>query len=143
MTQNKLCEIDNAALWGTLAAILGFLSVAIGAFAAHGLKGRLSEYEIGIVQTAANYQMYHALAILGLSLFMVNLAKNNSNLDLYRGLQIVNFCWTMGIVLFCSSLYVLALTSVKWIAYITPIGGLMFLVAWLKLALVFYSIRKP
>jgi uncharacterized membrane protein YgdD (TMEM256/DUF423 family) len=103
-------------------AFFGFLSVALGAFAAHGLKHRLDEYARGLWSTAVEYQMFHALALLGLAALM-------SQLSLPR-LQWVGYSWIAGIILFSGSLYLLALTGVRVLGMVTPIGGLAFLVGW-------------
>lgn len=100
-------------------AINGGIAVAAGAFAAHGLKDRLSEYSLGVFETAARYQMYHALAIVLCALI---------------GARTAGWAFTGGIVVFSGSLYALALTDVKVLGAITPIGGLGFLVGWALLA---------
>ena len=106
-------------------AICAFLGVSLGAFAAHGLKQHLGEYELAIWQTAVNYQMYHALGLI-----LIGLLSNSLSINLARP------GWTMfaGILLFSGSLYILSLTGIKALGMITPIGGLCFLVAWLWVA---------
>ncbi|MCG7571114.1 DUF423 domain-containing protein [Pseudoalteromonas sp. CNC9-20] len=101
-------------------ALFAGLSVILGAFAAHGLKSRLSEYAIGVFQTGVEYQMYHALGLILLGI----LAKFGVNLT------ISGYFMIAGIVLFSGSLYALALTNIKWFGPITPIGGLCFIIAW-------------
>lgn len=95
-------------------------SVILGAFAAHGLKSRLSEYSIGIFKTAAEYQMVHGLALIAVAI----LIKWGINLNWAGGLLIA------GTLLFSGSLYLLALTSLKWLGPITPLGGLCFIIGW-------------
>lgn len=111
-----------------LAAILGALSVGIGAFGAHSLEatltanGRLETYE-----TAVKYQFYHALAIFLLGILMINL---NSS---YFGYAVWSFL--IGTIIFSGSLYVLSITNITWLGAITPIGGLAFILGWIFLAL--------
>lgn len=111
-----------------IAAILGALSVGLGAFGAHGLEatltanGRLDTYE-----TAVKYQVYHALAILLVGILMINLNHH------YFGYAAWSFL--IGTVIFSGSLYVLSLTNITWLGAITPIGGLAFIIGWVFLAL--------
>ena len=106
------------------------LSVALGAFAAHGLKAYLSDYALGIVNTAADYQMYHALGLLVIGLIAAILDK--------RAIKWAFYSMLSGIILFSGSLYLLAFTGSKFFAVFTPIGGALFILAWglLILALV-------
>lgn len=117
--------------WIIVGASIAFSAVAIGAFAAHGLKHVLTQYQLGIVDTGAKYQMYHALAIL----LSVNLFKSN-----VRALNAVNSCFTAGVLLFSGSLYALAVSGIKIFAYFTPVGGLLFLIAWL--AVIFFAYQR-
>lgn len=102
-------------------AIAAFLAVALGAFAAHGLKQHLDAYELSIWKTAVDYQMYHALGLM-----LIGLIAQQFNLNLSRP------GWLMltGILLFSGSLYALSLTGIKSLGMITPFGGLCFLIAW-------------
>ncbi len=101
-----------------LAAILGFTGVAFGAFGAHALKVTLSANETTAVwQTAVLYHLVHAVASLWAS------DRN----------PVVVRIWAAGILFFSGSLYALALTNVKWLGAITPIGGILFLVGWAML----------
>ncbi|TGE78875.1 DUF423 domain-containing protein [Pseudoalteromonas sp. KS88] len=97
------------------------LSVVLGAFAAHGLKSRVSEYAIGVFKTAAEYQMVHGLALIAVAI----LIKWGLNLTAAGWLFIA------GTLLFSGSLYLLAITGWKWLGPITPLGGLCFIVGWL------------
>lgn len=110
-----------------LAAFFGFTGVALGAFAAHGLKGRLSEQYLAIFHTGVTYQLVHALALIGVALLATQL---QSRLVTWAGI-----CFALGIVLFSGSLYVLTLTGISKLGMITPIGGLGFLAGWLCLGL--------
>ena len=96
------------------------LSVMLGAFAAHGLKSRLTEYSLGVFKTAAEYQMVHGLALIAVAI----LIKWGINLTVGGGFFIA------GTLLFSGSLYLLALSGMKWLGPITPLGGLCFIIGW-------------
>ncbi len=113
----------------SIAAINAFIAIAAGAFAAHGLKHYLSAGNIAIFHTAAYYQMVHALALLFIGVL--------NKIEPRRELDIIARFMFVGIILFSGSLYALALTQVKWLGFITPIGGLCFLIAWFYLAITF------
>ena len=110
-----------------LAAINGFLAVGLGAFAAHGLQSRLSPELINTFQTAVQYHMYHALALLGVGALLLH-QPGQVLLKYSAGL------FMLGIILFCGSLYVLSLSGIRWLGIITPFGGVAFLVGWALLA---------
>src|SRR5947209_17962792 len=109
--------------WLLVAAINGFIAVAAGAFGAHGLQSRLDAHALQTFETAARYQMVHALAI-GLA----TLATRNS------GATFACALFLAGIVLFSGSLYLLALTGVRAFGFVTPFGGAAFLAGWAALA---------
>ena len=109
-----------------LAAFFGFTGVALGAFAAHGLKGRLTEQYLAIFHTGVTYQLVHTLALFGVALLATQLP---GRLVTWAGI-----CFALGIVLFSGSLYLYVLTGITAIAMITPIGGMAFIVGWLLLA---------
>lgn len=110
-----------------VAATSGFLAVMLGAFAAHALKSKLDSYALGIFQTGVTYQMYHALALVGVAIL----------LSLYPGklLQWAGYSFIVGTLLFCGSLYWLAFGAPRWVGPITPLGGTGFLIGWLCLAI--------
>ncbi|MEE3509444.1 MULTISPECIES: DUF423 domain-containing protein [unclassified Pseudomonas] len=110
-----------------LAAFFGFTGVALGAFAAHGLKNRLSAEYLAIFHTGVMYQLVHTLALLAVALLAVQIP---GRLMTWAGISFV-----VGIVLFSGSLYLLTLTGVTRLGIITPFGGLAFLVGWLLLGL--------
>lgn len=110
-----------------LAAFFGFTGVALGAFAAHGLKNRLSADYLAIFHTGVTYQLVHALALFGVALLAVHLPG--------RLVGWAGYLFVLGIVLFSGSLYLLTLTGVSKLGMITPIGGLCFLAGWLSLGL--------
>lgn len=110
-----------------LAALFGFTGVGLGAFAAHGLKNRLSAEYLAIFQTGVTYQLVHALALLAVALLTVHVP---GRLTTWAGAL---FC--LGIVLFSGSLYLLTLTGVSKLGIVTPFGGLAFLAGWFCLGL--------
>ncbi|MFZ6847983.1 DUF423 domain-containing protein [Undibacterium sp. RuRC25W] len=111
----------------TVAAINMLLAVAAGAFGAHGLKAMLSAELLAVWQTAAHYQMAHALGLFGIGILMAQ--WSDATLLRRSGMLMLS-----GIVIFSGSLYALALTGITWLGAITPIGGLAFLLSWATLA---------
>jgi uncharacterized membrane protein YgdD (TMEM256/DUF423 family) len=109
-----------------LGAINGFLAVAFGAFAAHGLKDLLSPGLLEVFQTGVEYQALHGLALL-----LVGLLGRSERLD---GLVVAGWAFATGILLFSGSLYLLALTDARWLGMVTPLGGTAFLIGWAALA---------
>ncbi len=109
-------------VWLLSGAIFGFLSVALGAFGAHSLKNVLDAYGKSIYEKAVLYQMFHALVLFGVGLLQ-HLFKETS-------FSLAGWGFTVGILLFSGSLYLLAVTGLKWLGAITPIGGLSFLFGW-------------
>jgi uncharacterized membrane protein YgdD (TMEM256/DUF423 family) len=116
-------------LFITLAAVSGFLAVALGAFGAHALRDRLSADALQIFQTGVSYQMYHALALLAVGILLARFSTDGS-----VWLNAAAWLFVAGTVLFSGSLYVLSLSGVTWLGAITPLGGLAFLVGWVALA---------
>jgi uncharacterized membrane protein YgdD (TMEM256/DUF423 family) len=110
----------------TLGCILALLAVAAGAFGAHGLRGRVTPELLDVYETGARYQMYHALALLVVAWA---LARWPGGAAVWAG-----WLFVAGIVLFSGSLYLLALTGIRWLGAITPLGGLAFLLGWALLA---------
>lgn len=115
-----------------VASFSGFITVALGAFAAHGLKHRLSDYSKAIWDTAVQYQMFHTLSLLAVGLLLTQFSGVQS-------LKVSAISWLLGIIIFSGSLYTLALTNMKWLGAITPIGGAAFLVGWA--ALLWFAIK--
>lgn len=110
-----------------LAAFFGFTGVALGAFAAHGLKACLSAEYLAIFHTGVTYQLVHTLALFGVALLAAHLP---GRLVTWAGVA-----FAIGIVLFSGSLYVLTLTGIGKLGIITPLGGVAFLLGWLCLGL--------
>ena len=107
---------------------MGFLGVALGAFAAHGLKNRLSPEMLEVFDTGVRYHMYHTFAILIVAAAIGHIG--NACL-----LAMAGWFFFAGILLFSGSLYALALTGVGIFGAVTPIGGVLFLIGWASLAL--------
>lgn len=115
-----------ASIFLLIAALSGLIAVALGAFGAHGLKGYLAPYLMDVYQTGVQYQFYHTLALLVVAVSGLR--------EPVRALSVAGWCFTLGIVLFSGSLYLLALSGTHWLGAVTPIGGLAFLVGWAALA---------
>jgi uncharacterized membrane protein YgdD (TMEM256/DUF423 family) len=111
----------------TLGALSAFMAVAAGAFGAHALRMRLSADLLAVFETGARYQMYHALALLATAWASTRLPGALTTA--------AGWCFVAGTVLFSGSLYALALTGVRAIGAVTPLGGVSFLAGWLCLAL--------
>ena len=129
---------SSAARWGLIAAILGGLSVGLGAFGAHGLadflKDKYTEPELltkrlGDWETAARYQMYHALALLAVAWLV---SRQPSLAATAAGL-----CFLAGTLIFSGCLYALVLSGIKILGAVVPIGGVLLIVGWLAFATAF------
>ncbi|MBX3505969.1 MAG: DUF423 domain-containing protein [Parvibaculum sp.] len=121
--------------WLVAGAISGFLSVALGAFAAHGLQARVGPAEIAVFETGARYQMYHALALLAVAW----VAAQGGGLSA----SVAGWAFIIGTILFSGTLYYLGLTGSRALVMITPVGGLAFLAGWIALAVAAVSLRTP
>jgi len=127
--------------WGTSGAILAFLAVALGAFAAHGLGDYFeklyantpakmvaghpvpaAQKYLAVFKTGAEYQFYHALALL----FISQLSRNSRS----KLLNVAGWCFLLGTLFFSGSLYLLTMLAIPVFGAITPIGGVLFLVGW-------------
>lgn len=117
-----------------IAAIFGGLAVAIGAFGAHGLKEHLSEDLLVIYETSVKYHFYHALALLGLGLAPAALWKS-------AWTKRSSIAFTLGILVFSGSLYLLVITGLRALGAITPIGGVAFILGWIFLLLAASSLH--
>jgi uncharacterized membrane protein YgdD (TMEM256/DUF423 family) len=115
--------------WTAVAAVFLALAVALGAFGAHGLRGRIDEYSMGVYERAVMYHFLHALGLLVVSMMPVR-----------PRLNWVAWLLVAGIVLFSGSLYVLAVTGVRTLGAIPPFGGVAFIAAWVMLAII--SLRR-
>ncbi len=111
----------------TLGAASAFLSVAAGAFGAHSLRGRLTAELLAVFETGARYQMYHALGLMAAAWAVT---RSPGSLPQWAG-----WLFTVGTLLFSGSLYALALSGMRWLGAITPLGGIALLAGWGCLAL--------
>ena len=108
-----------------IAATFALLAVMLGAFAAHGLKAMLDAQQLALFETAARYQMYHALALLVIGVLTTSRQFSRPLLKL------ACLAFITGIFLFSGSLYLLALSGVRWLGALTPLGGMALLAGWL------------
>lgn len=115
-------------LFFVLGSISGGLAVALGAFGAHGLRGRLSADLLSTFETGVRYHMYHALALIAVAYAITRWTST--------GLPAVaGWLFLIGTVLFSGSLYLLALTGQRWLGAMTPLGGVAFIAGWVCLVL--------
>ena len=105
------------------AAAAGALAVVLGAFGAHGLRGRIEERLFETFQTAVEYQMYHSLALMMVAILMLEWGRS-------LALDIASYAVILGVLMFSGSLYGLVLTNMEWLGRVTPAGGLCFIVGW-------------
>jgi uncharacterized membrane protein YgdD (TMEM256/DUF423 family) len=108
-----------------IGALSAFTAVAAGAFGAHALRDRLTAEHLAVFETAARYQMYHALGLLAVAWAVT---RWPNALPVWAG-----WLFVAGTVLFSGSLYILALTGIRWWGAVTPLGGAAFLAGWLIL----------
>lgn len=135
--------------WLRIAAISGFLSVALGAFGAHALRDRFKVEEsdsfpsrshklrmLENFDTGARYQMYHALALGAVALLAIH-GKTGA------AVSVAGWSFLVGTILFSGSLYILVLTGQRWLGAVTPFGGVAFLIGWLALAAAASGPNRP
>lgn len=118
-----------------LGAALGALGVALGAFGAHALRERLSPADLAIFETGVRYQMYHAVALLGLSAW----ADRNPAPKLGWAAR----CFGLGVAIFSGSLYLLVVTQQRWLGAVTPLGGVALIAGWVLVALASIDQARP
>ena len=106
-------------------SFLAFFAVALGAFAAHGLKTRLTPDMFNIFEIGVRYHMYHALALLAVAWASSSWPDSKAHL--------AGWAFIVGILIFSGSLYVLSASGIRWLGAITPLGGIAFLVGWILL----------
>lgn len=119
--------------WIAIAAANGLVAVALGAFAAHGLKGRLDEARLATFEVGVRYQMYHALALLA-SAWVMSVRPSGAA-------TACGVLFLIGIVLFSGSIYGLSLAGWRWLGPVTPLGGVCLIIGWLMLAIA--ALRGP
>jgi uncharacterized membrane protein YgdD (TMEM256/DUF423 family) len=118
--------------FGIIGSLSLFLSVALGAFGAHALRDQLSDRMKEVFETAVRYQMIHSITIL-----IAGILVNRGPVFQYAG-----WLYIVGIVLFSGSLYLLAVTNIRTLGMITPLGGLAFLAGHLMLLLAFWRLQS-
>ncbi len=109
-----------------ISSLLLALAVVLGAFGAHGLKARITPELLEVYKTGVEYHFYHALGLMLIGVLSFHI---NSGLINWAAILLI-----AGILIFSGSLYVLAITGIKWLGAITPIGGMSFIVGWILLA---------
>lgn len=114
--------------WIVAACLFLFAGVALGAFGAHVLRDSLTDYALGVYEKAVLYHLVHAVGMLAVAMSARQVTSGP------RRLRIVLILLSLGIVLFSGSLYLLAITGIRGLGAITPLGGLSFLAAWATLA---------
>jgi uncharacterized membrane protein YgdD (TMEM256/DUF423 family) len=115
-----------------IASLMMAITIAIGAFGAHGLKPYLDEYSTGIYEKAVSYQFYNTLGLFFLSFVSFLLPKSTKIIKAFYFILI-------GTLIFSFSLYILAITQIMWLGAITPIGGSLMIIGWVLCS---YSILK-
>ncbi|MBD1575100.1 MULTISPECIES: DUF423 domain-containing protein [Vibrio] len=149
-----------------VAGISGFIVVALGAFAAHGLTKMLPEYLLAVFKTGVQYQAWHTFALLACGILLQITAQqqqmgskqqqadsqnqqtdpkhqiNRYNEKARKGLAYAGGCFIIGILCFSGSLYALALTGIKWFGPITPLGGVFFMLGWIIFTLSVIRLNK-
>ncbi|XWY20322.1 DUF423 domain-containing protein [Bisgaard Taxon 45] len=115
--------------WLVIAALSGFFCIAFGAFAAHGLEKSLTAKALAWIDTGLKYQFFHTVALMVLAVLQLHLKAETD-----RVINGIGLTWSFGILLFSGSLYALALGAAKSVAWLTPIGGMLFLMGWAMLA---------
>lgn len=120
--------------WLAAAAFSGFTAVALGAWGAHGLDGRLDAVAMGWFDTASRYHLFHALALFGVAL----LAERQGGL----ALRLAGGGFAVGTVVFCGLLYAMALGAPRWLGAVVPLGGVAFLAGWAALGICAVRMRR-
>jgi len=117
----------SASIWLAIGSVLGAAGVALGAFGAHGLRGRVGPDLVAVFETAVRYHLTHALAIVAVAWASDRWPNPWS--------AAAGWLFVAGIAVFCGSLYLLVFTGARWLGAVTPIGGLALIAGWCALAL--------
>lgn len=120
-------------LWMAAGAAYGLFGVLLGAFGAHALRSRLTPEMLAVWKTGVEYQFYHALALLLVGWWLRTQPST--------ALNVAGACFTAGVLLFSGSLYMLALSGIRGLGAITPLGGVLFIAGWI--ALLVAALRAP
>ncbi|WP_444945935.1 DUF423 domain-containing protein [Microbulbifer sp. VTAC004] len=124
-----------AKLYLVLAALFGASGVALGAFGAHGLRDKVTENLLEAYKTGVQYQMLHALALLGVALLI-------QNRGVHLSLTLSGAFFVFGVVFFSGSLYALALGGPRWLGPVTPVGGTLMIAGWVALLIAAANFSK-
>ncbi len=122
--------MNKKSIWVIISGIMGFLGVAIGAFGAHGLDGKIPEHLLEVYKTGVTYHLIHSICILAISL--------TGNEKYFKAALF----FLIGIILFSFSLYIYAITAITMIAIITPFGGVSFLIGWILIGIEGFRANK-
>jgi uncharacterized membrane protein YgdD (TMEM256/DUF423 family) len=137
MTENRVNKVSTC--WSLVGSLYGGLAVMLGAFGAHALKAKLDVYSLGIFETGARYQMYHALILVALGLVIQSAEVQSKQTNL---LNIAGRFFAIGIFIFSGSLYAIALLQIKVLGILTPIGGVFLILGWAILVYHFGKMAK-
>lgn len=126
-------SLQNSAFWMQIAAFIMFLAIASGAFGAHGLEAVFTAKQMDVWHKATHYLVIHGLAIFMVSVLLRLFAEQSR--------YWIGAAWSflVGVILFSGSLMLWALSGMKWLVFLTPVGGILFLIGWLW---VFWGARK-
>ncbi len=122
----------TAKIFLLLGSLNAMFAVMFGAFGAHALKARLGETLLKIYQTGNEYHFYHALGLILIGIIAMNLSVN-------IWLKASGWMMFTGIILFSGSLYLLSILDMRWLGMITPIGGILFILAWASLCIAIFK----
>ena len=114
--------MDRHITWIVVGACFACLAVILGAFAAHGLKSKITSEDLAIFETGVRYQMYHSLGLILLGLIGFQTAQD---IVFFPALMFI-----IGIIIFSGTLYLIPLTGLRWLGAVTPIGGTTFILGW-------------
>jgi uncharacterized membrane protein YgdD (TMEM256/DUF423 family) len=122
--------VDFSRLFLVLGAASGGIAVVLGAFGAHGLRGRLDAAAMHAFETGVTYQFFHSIALCALALWCRQLVRAP---EIGDAAAVAGFAFVVGILCFSGSLYALALGAPRWLGPVTPLGGLAFICGWAAL----------
>ena len=123
-----------AVVWMRLAALVGFVAVAGGAFGAHGLKAVVDAQALGWWETGAHYALGHAPALVAVA-WLADRAPG-------RATRVAGLAFSLGVLVFTGSLWTMTLTGIRWLGAVTPIGGVSLLVGWVSVAVAAHGLRR-
>lgn len=122
-----------------LGGIIGFISVAFGAYAEHGLRAGISDESFRQIMTAVRYNQVHAVVIISIGLFLAN----NLNHKIYKSVNVSGWLFIFGTLIFCSSIYLARACDLDILVNLAPVGGITLMIAWLSIAYSGLKSLKP